>query len=218
MGDRVLAAFVDYVVLYGYLLAAVLTLALAGTTSPGLFVLAYLPAFFYFLLCEVFLDGQSIGKKMRRIKVARLDGGQPTLGSYLLRWLIRLVEVDLTFGLVAMVTMLATRHGQRLGDLAAGTTVVHLRPRRSLRDTIFVDVAADYTPQFPQVEVLTDEDLATTRAVLNVLVAEGKSRTGYLLGTEMKAALETRMHVQTDLPPPQFLRTVLQDANALHRM
>ena len=33
-----------------------------------------LPVFFYPLLCEIFLEGQTIGKKMNEIRVVKLDG------------------------------------------------------------------------------------------------------------------------------------------------
>src|SRR5690606_27797184 len=174
------------------------------------------PLFSYFLLCEVFFDGQSIGKKLRRIKVARIDGTQPTLGNYLLRWLLRLVEVDMTFGAVALLAVLIGGKGQRLGDLAAGTTVIKLQPRVTLDDTLYARVDAQYQPTFPQVERLTDAEVETAKEALQALVEDGRSRTAFVLGTKIKATLEAKMDVHSDLNPPQFLRAVIMDYNHLH--
>ena len=54
-----------------------------------MFVILYLPFFFYDFLCEIFLNGQSIGKKILKIKVVKIDGTQPGLGSYFLRWIYK---------------------------------------------------------------------------------------------------------------------------------
>ena len=187
LGDRVLAALLDYFLLFCYLI--VVQVAAAEVT------------------------GQSIGKKARHLKLARLDGLQPTLGNYVLRWLLRFIDIDLTLGMAAILTVFIGSKGQRLGDLAAGTTVIKIKPRLSLRDTIFARLDEDYTPTFHQVETLEDSDIATAKDVLNTLATERKSHTTYLLGTKMKTALENKMGLQSNLPPVEFLRTVIKDYN-----
>ncbi len=211
LGDRVLAALLDYFLLVCYLIVA--EIAKAAVESTAVAVLLLLPYFFYFLVCEIFFNGQSIGKKARRLKVARLDGVQPTLGNYVLRWLLRFIDIDLTFGMAALLTVFISGKGQRLGDLAAGTTVIKVKPRLSLRDTIFARLDDDYTPTFHQVETLEESDIATAKDVLNTLATERKSHTTYLLDTKMKTALENKMDLQSDLPPVEFLRTVIKDYN-----
>ena len=211
LGDRVLAALLDYFLLVCYLIVA--EIAKAAVESTAVAVLLLLPYFFYFLVCEIFFNGQSIGKKARRLKVARLDGVQPTLGNYVLRWLLRFIDIDLTLGMAALLTVFISSKGQRLGDLAAGTTVIKAKPRLSLRDTLFARLDDDYTPTFHQVETLEDSDIVTAKDVLNTLATESKSHTTYLLGTKMKTVLEQKMGLQSDLPPVVFLRTVIKDYN-----
>jgi uncharacterized RDD family membrane protein YckC len=211
LGDRVLAALLDYFLLFCYLIAAQVIAAEAGSTA--LQILLILPYLVYFLACEIFLNGQSIGKKVRRLKVARLDGAPPTLGNYVLRWLLRFIDIDLTLGLGALLTVFVGGKGQRLGDLAAGTTVVKVQPRLSLRDTLFARLDDDYVPTFYQVETLEDSDVATAKDVLNTLLAERASRTTQVLGTKMKAALEDKMGLRSDLPPVEFLQVVIKDYN-----
>ena len=211
LGDRVLAAMIDYFLLICYLFALMIFAGIIE--SQALLVVGALPYLLYFLVSEVFMNGQSVGKRIRRIKVVRLDGGQPTLGQYLLRWLLRFVDIDLTSGLAAVTTVLVTDTGQRLGDLAAGTTVVKVLPRIHLGDTLFTPFEEDYTPTFDDLDALTDADVETVREVLNAIRAEGRTPTANALGRKMKAALERKMGVSSDLPPVPFLRTVLKDYN-----
>lgn len=214
LGDRVLAALLDYFLLVCYLLGAFWLASEIDSTTVS--VLVMMPYFFYFLVCEIFLDGQSIGKRARRLKVARLDGRQPTLGDYLLRWLLRPIDLELTLGLGAIVTAFFNDNGQRLGDLAAGTALIKVGSPLSLRDTIFTRLTEDYTPVFHQVETLADADILTAKDVLNTLLTQRKSHATSVLGRTMKTALEEKMALSTDLPPADFLRTVIKDYTFIH--
>ena len=213
LGDRVVAALLDYAVLTAYVLAVLIGLGAADVESIAVFLAALFPAGVYFLVCEVVLDGQSLGKKAVKIKVVRLDGGQPTLGAYLLRWLLRPIDVGLSSGLIGLITILVSGRGQRLGDLAAGTTVVKLRPRRRLGETVFARLEDTHTVTFPQVEALTTRDVETAREVLTTLVSRPRSARTQQLGRKMQAALERKMGIASDLPPIEFLRTVIADYN-----
>lgn len=53
------------------------------------------------------MDGKSVGKNVMKVKVVRIDGGQPTLGQYLLRWLIR--PLDSLYGLGLVVVLIGSR-------------------------------------------------------------------------------------------------------------
>jgi len=211
IGDRVIAALIDYVILFSYLFFIVLVTSLVKSRS--LLMLGLLPYLTYFLLCEVFMNGQSIGKKMRRLKVVRLGGGQPTLGSFLLRWLLRFVDIDFTYGLVGLGTMLINGKGQRLGDLAAGTTAVRVKSRIHLNDTIFSRTDKAYQPVHSGIERLSHGDIETAREVLNTLVRERRTHITMMLGKKMKAALEDKMGTSSEQPPLEFLRSIIKDYN-----
>ena len=211
IGDRVIAALIDYFVLFSYVIAV--SIALTDIGSLAVSVVMFLPYLLYFLLCEVFFEGQSIGKRARGLKVARLDGAPPTLGNYLLRWLLRPIDLDLTFGAAAFLTVLVNGQGQRLGDLAAGTTVVRIRPRVALRDTLFTDLDTAYTPTFPQADALDAADVATAKEVADTLLTARRSPATHQLGLRLKGILEHKMGVSSELPPYDFLRTVIQDYN-----
>ena len=104
LGDRIVATIIDYAILIAWAMLCAMLLVLpmissgrtSGTGLGPLVILvaflAYAPLIFYNLVCEVFFNGQSIGKKARNIKVMRLDGTAPSIGDYLLRWLLCIID------------------------------------------------------------------------------------------------------------------------------
>jgi len=217
IGDRILALLIDYVIILGCFIGFIFLsqfLRFIGMGNIGIlsFIL-FLPIAFYDLLCEVFMDGQSFGKKQLKIKVIKMDGSQPTIGSYLLRWLFRVVDITLTSGGCALVTILAGGKGQRLGDIAAGTTVIKTKSKVDFKDTIFTNITDDYRPAFPQVQDMNDRDIRTVKEVLNTNVEERHSIVRDTLELKTKKILEKKLGIQSDLPPHVFLNIVLKDYN-----
>lgn len=219
VGHRIGAYLIDGFVVGAYLLTAFLVLGAAfpdGGSGLAPVVLILLPAIGYHLLCEVFFEGQSVGKRAAGIKVVRLDGGQPTLGAYVLRWVLRLVDITLFSGAVAVVAIVASRHGQRLGDMAAGTTVVKLDEPVALEDTLLVNLDEDHVIQFPRVDRLTDTDIETLRDVLGRFRREGRTTRTMQLMERAKRAVEQKMEIEpVAMPAPRFLRQVVRDYAAL---
>ena len=80
-------------------------------------------ALYYYFACESG-GGQTLGKKVMRIRVVRTDGGDASMGQIAVRTVLRLID-GLFLYLVGLIVMLATgkRRG-RLGDLAGDTMVV----------------------------------------------------------------------------------------------
>jgi len=236
LGDRLIAAIIDYAILMAYglfmifLLFGVVAALVEGESVPSsggdsgeafaflfLFIL-FSPIFFYFLLCEIFMDGQSIGKRYMQIKVTNLDGTPASIGSYLIRWLLRIVDVTIGSGVVAVTCILVTGTGQRLGDLAAGTTVVkHKTQRTALDDVALDDVDPDYVPQFDEVRRLSDDDVKTAQDVLDALKYQSRSTETENLGRRVKCVLERKMGVTSDLSPREFLDTIIRDYAATFR-
>jgi uncharacterized RDD family membrane protein YckC len=81
----------------------------------------------YFSLFEAFWNGQTPGKRLLKIRVIKDSGRQITLFEALARNLLRVVDALPSFYLIGVVTMLCNREQKRLGDLVAGTIVVHER-------------------------------------------------------------------------------------------
>ena len=79
----------------------------------------------YYFLTEAFLGGRTLGKALLGLRVATTDGGQAGPGRVAVRTLLRAVDVLPFLYLVGFISVLATgRRRQRIGDLAARTTVV----------------------------------------------------------------------------------------------
>ena len=163
------------------------------------------------------MEGQSLGKKALEIKVVQKNGKPPTLGSYLLRWIFRLIEITGTSGTLAFFTILINGHGQRLGDIAAGTTVIKKKKKTKLSDTMYADIAEGYDPQYPEVSCLSDNDISVVKEVLNA--ANNYDRRTYLnIALKTKNALKNKMGIELsdDIDSITFLRTVVKDYNFIH--
>jgi len=222
IGDRIGACLIDGLILFGYGFMVFLVLSGLIADSEGadgmltvlvtvLVTVLMLPILLYDLLCEIFMNGQSFGKKVVKIKVVKMDGTQPGIGSYLLRWLLRFIEIWTTSGAIAVITMLINGKGQRLGDLAAGTTVVKIRPAVTLADTIFAQVDDDYVATFPQVVRLSDDDIAIVKEV----IGSREQRENPVIVNTLVRKIKEVLEVETDLSPSKFLKTIVRDYNYL---
>jgi uncharacterized RDD family membrane protein YckC len=81
----------------------------------------------YFTLFEAFWNGQTPGKRFCKLRVIRDSGRQITLFESMTRNLVRVIDWLPGIYAVGIVTMLCNKRNRRLGDLAAGTLVVHER-------------------------------------------------------------------------------------------
>ena len=209
VGDRILATLLDYFIYAGWFLLWVLVGNLFNLNIGTLgFLIVLLPTLFYHLACEVFFNGQSPGKMARHTRVVRLDGTPATLGDYLLRWVLRPIEILPMLGTIAVITVLINGRGQRLGDLAAGTAVISLRPRAQHATPLAAALTqADYQVVFPQAAQLTDHDVALVRRLLY----QGRQRGNYLLLNEVANKIKTLTGIRTELPDEPFLETILRD-------
>jgi uncharacterized RDD family membrane protein YckC len=92
-------------------------------TTIGWFGIAMV-GLLYFTIPEA-MFGATPGKLWYRLRVVRLDGKPLGLREVLIRNVLRIVDALPGLYLVGGLSVLATRGSQRLGDLAAGTTVVY---------------------------------------------------------------------------------------------
>ena len=139
IGSRFVAVLLDHLVQLGILLlllfASIFMFGAIGNRTGIMgnwFVAAYIALNFliiwgYFTLFEAFWNGQTLGKRVMKLRVIKDSGRQITFFEALSRNLLRFVDYLPTLYLVGVITMLCTKRNQRLGDLAAGTLVVHER-------------------------------------------------------------------------------------------
>lgn len=180
-------------------------------------VLVYVPMLVYHLAFEVLLRGQSPGKRLVGLTVVRLDGTPPTPMQFVLRWLLRWVDVTLSQGVVAAFAIAVTRHGQRLGDLAAGTTVVRRLPPIALVDIDYPTVGPGYVPQIPEAVRLSDADVRTLRAVLLKARSQPESEEARRLLRQAADLVLARVGPHLSwMTPEDLLARVVTDYTVLH--
>lgn len=144
VGSRFLALLTDSViqviaelvlVLFSVLIVSSAKRAALGAMSDNAakwFVAAILLVNFllfwgYFALFEAFWNGQTPGKRLLKIRVIKDSGRQITLFEALARNLLRVIDMLPTLYLVGVISMICNKEQKRLGDLVAGTIVVHER-------------------------------------------------------------------------------------------
>ena len=71
--------------------------------------------------------GQSAGKLAVGLRVVRDDGGPVRFRHALVRSMLGIVEIWLSFGGIAVITAIVNKRGKRLGDLLAGTYAIRVR-------------------------------------------------------------------------------------------
>jgi len=214
LGERIFATIIDYMLLLGFIVLMMWVLKFpdsANTSYLQLFLIG-VPVSLYHLLCEFFLQGQSLGKKALNLKVVRLDGGPPSLGDYILRWMFRLVDIMATSGALALLTILFTKAGQRMGDLAAGTTVIKLDDFDTLEKTIFYAKEEGYEVQFPSVKQLSDKDI---RIIKEAMDSSFRADNRLLL-KDLANKVKSVLQVESSMPDLQFLKRVIKDYNHVH--
>lgn len=216
LGDRILAFLLDFVIFIAYYLLVFVILSISAVWGNEgftiIYIIASLPVLFYHLVCEVFFEGQSIGKKQLNIKVVRTDGQQPTLGAYAIRWMLRIVDIVLFMGGLAMLFIILTAKGQRLGDLLAGTTVVKIDRIQDISLHRKVDnVEENYAVTYKEAIELTDNDVEVIKQALRTYKNSGVREPVLAVEAKVKELLK----VDSDLPPIKFLHTVIKDHNYL---
>ena len=130
---RFVAWFVDQMIIMAcsYFLSQVA--ALVGILSPDFARAAVMLGYFlvsigYPVLCEWLWRGQTVGKRLFRLRVVDAEGLRLQFNQIVIRNLLRFVDALPMFYLVGGVACLLSRKCQRLGDLAA-TTIVLRHPK-----------------------------------------------------------------------------------------
>ena len=134
LGSRCLANFVDFIILFFGLYGFAIVISLMGLATGGLFegfmggvfmfVLSMSP-FAYFIFCEGLMNGVTLGKKMAGIRVRMVDGTPVTFAAATARNILRVADFLPGFYFIGIISMFVNPRLQRIGDLVAGTIVVH---------------------------------------------------------------------------------------------
>jgi hypothetical protein len=180
------------------------------------------------------MNGQSVGKLITGIKVMTLQGGQPSISQYLIRWLFRIVDfpififilivwvlfnplyfqywwvwIYVLFLFAGLICVILTPNSQRIGDLVAGTILIDLKTRTSWQDTVFTEVEATYQPRYPQVMQLSDRDINTLKSIIETI----RKKNDYELSIKIADRIKSKLKMNSDQESFDFLQTLLKDYN-----
>jgi len=148
IGSRFVALLVDYliwavVLIAFFIIVAVVDPSLSAFSKMGekwataVFVfIPFLLYWGYFTLFEAFWNGRTPGKRVAKIRVIQRSGRGIGLFESLTRNFLRIVDQFPFVYVVGVISILVTKQHQRLGDLAAGTLVVHERENLSTASTV----------------------------------------------------------------------------------
>ena len=212
IGDRLLAYLIDTIIIFLYALGSILLLGaldLDMGDAWAIYLLVNLPAFLYYVLLETFWDGKPVGKSIMKTRVVKLDGSKPSFANYFVRWIIRVIDVVMTFGGAATLTILIKGNGQRIGDIAAGTTVISEQQTVSIKDTILKEIPLDYVPTYSQVTVLNDKDIQMVKNLYDEAVRKGNHN----IIDNLHYRLIKVMAVEPKEKPIDFVSKVIKDYN-----
>ncbi len=213
LSTRILAYLIDALIIISYFIVFFMLLSSLkfekGIDTYVSYTLISLPILFYSLFFETLLNGQTPGKKLLNIRVVKIDGSNPNFGSFLLRWVLKFIDIDLASGSVAILTILLNGKGQRIGDIAAGTTVIYERHKIGLQNTILTNLPDNYTPIYTQVTLLSDKDIQIIKNLY--LKAIQKNNDRVILKLESKIIEITG--IKTSQKPHDFVETILKDYN-----
>lgn len=214
LADRVVAYFLDLLILGIYYIVALFILIWAFEGNSDIetiyiFVTVIgIPLLTYHLLWETFDNGRTPGKRAMKLRVVKEDGSRAGFSSYLLRWILRLVDISFTSGGVALFLVGFTEKRQRLGDKAARTVVISTKKRVDLRQTLLVKLSEDHEPMYPQVSMLSDKDMQTVKTMYHQARARGENN------VMNKLAMRVAELMQVEVPTygsSKFVAQVLKD-------
>jgi uncharacterized RDD family membrane protein YckC len=187
-----------------------------------------LPLLFYTLISEVVSGGYTIGKYLTKLKVVKIDGFQPTFVDFFTRWIFRIVDIYpfvifglifgnflaqfftiYTWGLMAVISIVRSKLGQRLGDRVAGTSVIRAKQQQSINITILEELEEAYKPVYAQVINLSDNDARIIKETYQNAKRLGDKQ----LIDKLVLKLESVMKIKSDKKPNDFIEIVLKDFN-----
>ncbi len=217
LGERILAFFIDLVVIASYLAAIFYILGSLGLldlkdqwSMIAVISLVSLPAMFYTLLSEIYLEGQTLGKKALKIKVVKIDGFQASFLDYFMRWVFRLIDIYLIggTGAVAILSVAISKDSQRLGGMASGTAVISVKNLYNINSTILENIDESYKATYPSVINLSDNDMRIIKDTYKTAFKAKDYKTIDKLRIKVEEITKTK---KGELKNSEYLKIIMKD-------
>lgn len=164
IGKRVGAYLIDLLILYFFSLIFAITFK-----DSFLLYIVLVPIWiFYDIVSELYLNGQTIGKRLLKTRVVSLNAKNLDLKSVLIRWAFRLIDITGTSGFLGVFMIISSSRNQRIGDVLARTTVIDLAKKnfQSIERLSALD-EIDHSITYPQVAAYNDQDMLVLKDTLS---------------------------------------------------
>jgi uncharacterized RDD family membrane protein YckC len=224
IGSRFIAVLVDYllqfvafiVLLLGMMLFLPSMQKFESASSKWvvamLILIPFLLEWGYFALFEGLWHGQTPGKRVVKIRVIQQSGRAITMFESLSRNFVRAIDLLPTFYVVGTISIFVTKRHQRLGDLVAGTLVIHeaqSRDQPSIANTrLFTSIAQQASAAPRAVTIPAD--------ALSRLNADDLQAIEAFLERRLDMTLEVRQALAARLVASTAARMNLLPADTMH--
>jgi uncharacterized RDD family membrane protein YckC len=212
VGERIVAFLLDGLIMVFYVFIVIVLFSNVNLSDDYNMIVGMtigLPLFLYHLLWETLWNGRTPGKAVMKLRVVKTDGSKPAFSNYMLRWLLRLIDITATSGGLALVTILFNGKGQRVGDIAASTTVITEKQTVNFAQTILMDIPENYEPSYPQVTVFSDSEIQTIKN----LFMEARYNGNHNVILKLANRVSSVMEVKLEETPIKFIDKVIKDYN-----
>ncbi|MFJ5308570.1 RDD family protein [Streptomyces sp. NPDC088350] len=220
--SRALAVILDLIVAVAAYTGVTVVLILSTASLDDAAQIALSIAAFVLVLVggpiavETLSHGRSLGKLAFGLRVVRDDGGPIRFRHALVRGAIGVIEIQMTFGVVACIASLVSARGRRLGDVFAGTLVV--RERVPAGQTAFVPPPPMWlTGRFAELDLSAVPDglwLAIRQYLTRMQQLD--PQVGWAMAERLAAELVARTGAPAPqgVPPAAYLAAVVQERQA----
>ncbi len=234
IGSRFLAALIDttiiillQIILFGsaMLIASIISDIVSEAFVGWLIAIAGIVSFLffwgYYIFFEILWNGQTPGKRRIGLRVIRVDGTPVAPTEVVIRNLVRMIDfMPFAYG-IGVVTMFINSDARRVGDLAAGTLVVHDRAVKGLDDlsparpvSLTVPGEQTHLPEGFPVERVSESELHVIEEFLSRRATLGNSAA---LARHILNTILTRLNLPADSLDLSHAEAILAEVYGVRR-
>ncbi len=225
IGERILGWLLDSIIKIAYIsviawflfsltdIGKFLFEDVAGKDNWSMFAIIIIigsPVIFYTLILETFVNGQTLGKRIVKTQVVKIDGYQANFTDYLIRWIMRIIDVNLFMGIIGLAAIGSTKKQQRLGGIASGTAVISKKNKINISHTILEELNENYTPIYISVIKLSDNDVRIIKENYKRAQTTGDQKTLLTIKNKIVQVIGEK---PKDSNIVKFIETIIKDYN-----